>query len=787
MQGVAVLYVVLASFLHSGFLFHNDTGSDNPTDSRRNESSLPSYMLETLPVSEESDSINSLPNILLYSDSFNGANDTNALKARNYKVYYRGTGPQGLTATWFQGSSIVFPALNGPNTGYVAANFNAVTSSNIIDNWLVLPAFSTVIGDSLYFYSRSILNSRFPDSIRVMYSQAGDSVPEAAWTELGRFKVSTSGQWQKKGFRAIASGVKARFAIRYNVVNGGPSGVNSDYIGIDSLTLERPVIFPNNMQAVKITYPAGSIPAGTIPVAPKGIFANIGSNSLSNVNVSISVTGPFNYSSTRNISFLNSGDTASVTFDSTFIPLVGTYSVKMYSSLTNDTNRLNDTIAASFTAQETNFGYSGGYFFANSISSGAPSKPEYCWKDTTGSVSLILNGTVVRPELLTGNSDNGYFRLGNIFMPGRFMIFGNEYDSIFIGTNGIIGFTQQFSNLAGQNPDTSSFIWPAVLPLWADFNFGSLNVPVNRLSYKIIGNSFVLISYDRAALKNGSFGDYVSYQVLIDIMDEYTTSNSRILIQYSDTLLGRTGSSFMNRYLAGTLPDHLAGLAIDQNQKCFYRYSKNGAVSFGGQLFSSSPVALQFGPSPAKLNHSCSTATLQLNASIEAITPDGFPSSNSSDSLIVRLREQTSPFEPADAVKIILSNSGLASVNFRSVKPGNSYYIVLEHRNSIETWSSVPLNIPTPGANVSYNFTSNINNAYGSNQTLVSGAACIYSGDVNSDYSIDGTDLSMVDNDAAFFISGYVGTDVNNDEIVDGTDALLVDNNASNFVGMIRP
>ena len=42
-------------------------------------------------------------NPAVYTDDFDGANDTNALKLRGYKVWYRGGGPQGLTATWFQG------------------------------------------------------------------------------------------------------------------------------------------------------------------------------------------------------------------------------------------------------------------------------------------------------------------------------------------------------------------------------------------------------------------------------------------------------------------------------------------------------------------------------------------------------------------------------------------------------------------------------------------------------------------------------------------------------------
>src|SRR5438552_4720040 len=76
-------------------------------------------------------------NTVIYTDDFNGANDTTALKARGYKVWYRGGGPQGTFATWFQGDPTVFPAFNGPTNGYVAANYLVVTGTNNIDSWLV--------------------------------------------------------------------------------------------------------------------------------------------------------------------------------------------------------------------------------------------------------------------------------------------------------------------------------------------------------------------------------------------------------------------------------------------------------------------------------------------------------------------------------------------------------------------------------------------------------------------------------------------------------------------------
>jgi hypothetical protein len=188
--------------------------------------------------------------VTVYTDNMDGSNDTNALKARGYKVWYRGSGPQGLTATWFSPSSPPpFNAFNGPTTGYVAANYNVVTGTNNIDSWLVLPRLASggiLAGDSLYFYSRAPTGSTYPDSIRVMYS-ATDSIPEGSWTELGRFKVNTLGSWERRGFRAPTASANGRFAIRYNVVNGGPNGSNSDFIGVDAVTIERSAAPPGSL------------------------------------------------------------------------------------------------------------------------------------------------------------------------------------------------------------------------------------------------------------------------------------------------------------------------------------------------------------------------------------------------------------------------------------------------------------------------------------------------------------------------------------------------------------
>jgi len=208
-------------------IFLGFSTSDNPFGSKSNTSSSDVPNINP-PVTDAA----------YYTDDFNGANDTTALKARGYKVYYRGGGPQGAAATWFQGNSAVFSAYEGPATGYVACNYQVVTGVNNIDSWLVLPRLNVATGDTISFWNRSTDPGSiiYPDSFRVMYSAIGDSTPEGTWVELGRF-MAPNGPWTRRAYLAPSSGANARFAIRYAVVGGGPSGNNSDYAGVDYLNV----------------------------------------------------------------------------------------------------------------------------------------------------------------------------------------------------------------------------------------------------------------------------------------------------------------------------------------------------------------------------------------------------------------------------------------------------------------------------------------------------------------------------------------------------------------------
>lgn len=781
---IFILVTVAAGiFLGSDFQVFKNI-SDEPSVSKDNKYNSRSGK-STLNLQEDNQSNNSqISGSAYYSDNFDGANDTASLKSRGYKVYYRGGGVQGAAPVWFQGN--FFPSFNGPSTGYLAANYQVLSSVNNIDSWLILPGKNVSSGDSIVFYARSDSASVFPDSIRVMYSPAGDSVPEASWTELGKFKTITNGTWERKAFGAGIAGANARFAIRYNVVNAGPGGVNGNYIGIDALTLES-IPGPADISALSIISPAGNISLPVSNIAPKAVFKNIGTSLQTNIPVTFKITGPVNYTSNKVIASLAPDASIQVIFDSTFNPTTaGSYSIAAYSSLASDGNRYNDTIKSAFTSVNLNYGNAAGYFYANSTteSNPAPSKPQFCWKDTTGSISLALNTVNMNPGVSTGDLDDGYWK---ILLPSgkKVRFFGNNYDTVRIGTNGIIAFQSYVPNSNNWNPPAAGIpggsVLNAIYPLWYDFDFSDNSATsTSRISYKISGDQLI-VTYDRAPVYSGNTGEYISFQAAIDISVS-PASNSRITIEYADTTSGRTGAQFINKVNNNTLGTHLTGLQNSSGTSAFtYRFRNSTALITPGRIFNSpsGSLALQTGPDAAKLNSG--PQTLIINSRLQVIQL------LRRDTLTVFVRESIPPYPVIEMKKVVYDTlSGISTFPMTLANNGASYYLYVSHRNSISTWSAAP--VPCNSNVINYNFTTDISQAYAGNMIVVGGKASFYTGDVSNDSAVDLTDLISIQNKSSVFTSGiYLLDDLNYDNIVDLTDLIGAYNNVTDFVAELSP
>lgn len=159
--------------------------------------------------------------------------------------------------------------------------------------------------------------------------------------------------------------------------------------------------------------------------------------------------------------------------------------------------------------------------------------------------------------------------------------------------------------------------------------------------------------------------------------------------------------------------------------------------------------------------------------------------SDTADIVSLRLMQPGPPYAEAFAFHdISIRANGSIQVELTAEMQG-SYYLVINHRNSIETWSASPVSLA--GNTVSYNFTTGANKAYGYNLLRAGNAWVLYGGDVNQDGLIDSEDMIPVDNFTAQFQSGYIPEDANGDGLIDASDMMIVDNNSRNFIGSVFP
>ncbi|HEY1014649.1 MAG TPA: choice-of-anchor J domain-containing protein, partial [Herpetosiphonaceae bacterium] len=154
------------------------------------------------------------------------------------------------TTSWFQGDSTKFAAHSG--SGYIAADYRNTSGTGNISNWLLTPVMSLSNGSTLSFWTRTIVEAReYPDRLELRLSTAGASTDVgSSATSVGDFGTLLLSinptltnsvyprQWTQ--FTVTLSGLDAptsgRFAFRYFVTSGGPSGSSSNYIGIDEMS-----------------------------------------------------------------------------------------------------------------------------------------------------------------------------------------------------------------------------------------------------------------------------------------------------------------------------------------------------------------------------------------------------------------------------------------------------------------------------------------------------------------------------------------------------------------------
>lgn len=169
-------------------------------------------------------------------------------------------------STWSQGNSANFLANSGAPSDFFGANFNSTTGAGTISQWLLTPTISLVNGAILKFATRTTTATTiYPDRMQVRWSAGTGTAVGTGSTSVGTFTnilldinplYSTSTSSAVSGntvngypnvwtvytltLSGITGTVQGRASFRYFVEDGGPTGNNSDYIGIDDVMYSTP-------------------------------------------------------------------------------------------------------------------------------------------------------------------------------------------------------------------------------------------------------------------------------------------------------------------------------------------------------------------------------------------------------------------------------------------------------------------------------------------------------------------------------------------------------------------
>lgn len=181
--------------------------------------------------------------------------------------------------------------------------------------------------------------------------------------------------------------------------------------------------------------------------------------------------------------------------------------------------------------------------------------------------------------------------------------------------------------------------------------------------------------------------------------------------------------------------------------------------------------------------------TIGMKLAIQGIYDAALNTMTRSDTIRLSIKSAVSPFSTIDSVSAVFDPATMTfSAKISGLNSGLQYYPVIRHRNSLETWGTATT--ASSGDSIWIDMSNFQNKAFGNNLIQVDSGPirfAIYSGDVNQDGAIDGTDLALIENDAYNFSSGYLNTDIDGNNFVDASDIAFADNNATMFISAIRP
>ena len=214
--------------------------------------------------------------------------------------------------SWQIGNPNVMPAQAGDPDTYIAGGFFMSNQSSTfgvtLSAWLITPHRVFNNGDEVSFYTRQA-TADYADRLQVRLSTNGTSVDVGTTpTSVGDFStmlleinptLTTTGYpttWTKYtiNISGLSGPTSGRIAFRYFVTDGGPAGLNSDYIGIDSYEYISTLTSSNDecADAISLTHDETCEPTqGTLQGAsPSGVPVTCGGTANNDVWYSFTAT-----------------------------------------------------------------------------------------------------------------------------------------------------------------------------------------------------------------------------------------------------------------------------------------------------------------------------------------------------------------------------------------------------------------------------------------------------------------------------------------------------------------
>jgi len=216
-----------------------------------------------------------------------------------------------------------------------------------------------------------------------------------------------------------------------------------------------------------------------------------------------------------------------------------------------------------YTIENFNYGggyaQQGGYYFANTLATPAPSHPTFDWID------ISTNGTNVYSEL---TNDDGYAPNNTSGYPIGFSFpyFGSSFTSFWIGADGSIYFSRPTLPLPMGQPPSN-----AIALFASDFFPSSANYPKTIL-YKNVDGKLV-VTYLKTQPKTGaSASSYATFQVVL-----FPTGKIKIqLLEFGPNFPTMMGSVYI----------------VNSNASAFHMYAYGGMA---GPVIGASPIAVAYG------------------------------------------------------------------------------------------------------------------------------------------------------------------------------------------------